>query len=160
MLISAIPSIGPTVLQPTTTTLSALLLHKSTTPLTSATPTNSSRSISENHKQVKVLLSLVATALTAVVSLSVYGSDTIHIAAYNGNEEIQFAFQWGEQNFFLISRNNIGNGFSRGYGDFGWIFPVYSNLKGFINLVSGYGQSISSYSYYNNSTGIGFVFQQ
>lgn len=87
MLILAIPSIGPTVLQPTTTTtLSALLLHKSTTPLTSATPTNSSRSISENHKQVKVLLSLVATALTAVISLRVYGSDTIHIAAYNGNE--------------------------------------------------------------------------
>lgn len=156
MLISAIPSVGPTVLQPTKTALSALLLHKSTTPPTRATPTNSLRLISEG----KVLLSLVATALTAVVSLSVYGSDTIHIAAYNGNEEIQFAFQWGEQNFFLISRNNIGNGFSRGYGDFGWIFPVYSNLKGFIKLVSGYGQSISSYSYYNNSTGIGFVFQQ
>lgn len=85
-----------------------------------------------------------------------YNPDITH---YRGNEEIQFAFQWGEQNFFLISCNNIGNGFSRGYEDFGWLFPIYSNLKGFIKLVSGYGQSISSYSYYyNNSAGIGFVF--
>ena len=34
----------------------------------------------------KVLLSPVATALTAVISLSVFGSDTIHKTAYNGNE--------------------------------------------------------------------------
>ena len=85
-----------------------------------------------------------------------YNPDITH---YRGDEEIRFAYQWGEQNFSLLSRNNIGSGFSRGYEEFSWIFPIYSHLKGFIKLASGYGQSISSYNYYNNSAGIGFTFQ-
>ncbi len=84
-----------------------------------------------------------------------YNKDITH---YRGDEEITLKYQLGRQSFRLLSRNNISSGFSRGYEELDWVFPLYKNLAGYLKFTSGYGQSISSYNFYNNSAGVGVTF--
>ncbi|CAM3847591.1 phospholipase A [Parendozoicomonas haliclonae] len=82
-----------------------------------------------------------------------YNKDISH---YRGHGEIEFLYQTeNNQQFMAKSRNDIDSGFSRGYEELAWLFPITGNLRGFIKLTSGYGESISSYNHYDNTAGIG-----
>jgi phospholipase A1 len=55
--------------------------------------------------------------------------------------------------FALLAREN----FSTGYGalQLDWRFPLYRNLKGYLQGFSGYGESLIDYNYRQNVIGIG-----
>lgn len=64
--------------------------------------------------------------------------------------------------FSLRSRNNITSGFSRGLTQFSWSFPLrgihVSGVDGYLQVSSGYGQSLVEYDHRTNALGIGIAY--
>lgn len=79
-----------------------------------------------------------------------------NISNYLGYGQIVVAYKYSQQVFALQIRNEIESGFSRGALQLTWSFPLgIRNLKGYIQVFSGYGQSLIEYNHYTNSAGIG-----
>lgn len=79
------------------------------------------------------------------------------IENYLGYGTIKLSWRTTPHKLSLTLRNQIESGFSRGYGELTWQFPIYKKLCGFIKLESGYGLTISEYNHYNNAIGIGLL---
>ena len=79
------------------------------------------------------------------------------IAHYLGNGEVVLAYKYHQQAFSVMFRNVLESGFSRGAVELGYQFPIYGKLSGYVQLFSGYGQSLIEYNHYTNSAGIGIV---
>lgn len=79
------------------------------------------------------------------------------IARYLGYGEWILSYQWNGQEIALLSRNNISSGFSRGYWQIGWTFPLLPALKGYVQLSTGYGQSLIEYDHRTAGAGIGIA---
>lgn len=78
------------------------------------------------------------------------------IANYLGYGQIILAYKYSQQVFSFQIRNEFESGFKRGALQFTWSFPTgIRHLKGYIQLFSGYGQSLIEYNHYTNSAGIG-----
>ena len=61
----------------------------------------------------------------------------------------------------LLSRNNLTSGFSRGLWQLTWSFPMSTHvigMRGFIQYLYGYGQSLIEYDHRSNAVGIGVSF--
>jgi phospholipase A1/A2 len=86
-------------------------------------------------------------------SMETHNSD---IGRYLGYGQMVFAYKYSKQVFALQVRNELESGFSRGALQFTWSFPLGTrNLKGYVQVFSGYGQSLIEYNHYTNSAGIG-----
>lgn len=57
--------------------------------------------------------------------------------------------------FALLARNNLSVDHNRGALQLDWRFPLYRNLKGYLQLFSGYGASMIDYNYRQTTVGIG-----
>ena len=57
--------------------------------------------------------------------------------------------------FALLARNNLSVDHNRGALQLDWRFPLYRNLKGYLQLFSGYGESMIDYNYRQTTVGIG-----
>ena len=74
---------------------------------------------------------------------------------YYGHGKITFAYKLNKQTFSLISRNNLESGFSRGSLEASWSFPIHGKLQGYLQVFSGYGNSMIEYDQYTNTVGLG-----
>ncbi|MGV3653108.1 MAG: phospholipase A, partial [Noviherbaspirillum sp.] len=45
----------------------------------------------------------------------------------------------------------------RGAAQLSWAFPLASRLMGYVQVFSGYGQSLIDYNYYQRSIGLGVM---
>lgn len=82
-------------------------------------------------------------------------NDNIDIVDYMGHGDLNFSYRNDGHEFSLMARHNFKNG--RGALRAGWAFPVVANLKGYLQLFSGYGQSLIDYNYKQKSLGAGFL---
>src|SRR3989339_113662 len=85
-------------------------------------------------------------------------SSSLHnpdIARYLGNERIMLASHAYHQTFSIMSRTTVESGFKRGAMEADWDFPLpFTNkLRGYVQLFSGYGQSLIEYNHYTNAAG-------
>lgn len=82
-------------------------------------------------------------------------SDNPDITDYMGHGEWRLAYGRNGHVFSLMSRNNLESGFDRGALELSWSFPMfnYPYLKGYLQLFSGYGESLIDYN--NKVTRIG-----
>ncbi|WP_051780681.1 phospholipase A [Janthinobacterium agaricidamnosum] len=82
-------------------------------------------------------------------------NDNIDITDYLGHGDLRLAYRHNGHEFSMTARRN----FSTRHGSIqaGWAFPVVSNLKGYLQLFSGYGQSLIDYNYSQKSLGAGFL---
>ena len=66
-------------------------------------------------------------------------------------------YEYKENVFSFMSRNNIESGFDKGAIELGWSFPLwkYPYLKGYIQYFNGYGESLIDYNQRVNRIGIG-----
>ena len=80
-------------------------------------------------------------------SSNLYNPD---ISDYMGYGDITLGYRVKNNVFTLMERN-----FKHPAVEVTWSFPVYGTLHGFINLFSGYGQSLIEYNHHTNSVGIG-----
>jgi phospholipase A1/A2 len=80
------------------------------------------------------------------------------ILRYLGHGKMIIAYKFHNNNTLALeTRNNLESGFSRGALQFTWSFPLIKKIKGYVQIFSGYGQSLIEYDHYTNSIGIGFA---
>ncbi len=90
-----------------------------------------------------------------------HASSTVHnpdITHYMGHGRILMAYKMSNNIVLsLTSRNNVESNFKRGYEEVDMSFPLFGHFKGYIKVVSGYGQTLIEYNHYTNAVGIGVV---
>ena len=81
--------------------------------------------------------------------------DNPDLLDYYGHGKIDALYKLNENTFSLISRNNFESGFSKGSVEFDWSFPINGNVRGYLQVFSGYGNSLIEYNEYTNTIGVG-----
>jgi phospholipase A1 len=78
------------------------------------------------------------------------------IARYMGYGQVVVAYKHSQQVLSLQIRNEVESAFRRGALQATWSFPLgIRHLKGYVQVFSGYGQSLIEYNHYTNSAGVG-----
>ncbi|MCW8994461.1 MAG: phospholipase A [Psychromonas sp.] len=74
---------------------------------------------------------------------------------YYGHGQILAIYKINDHTFSMINRNNLESNFSRGSTLLSWSFPLHKHIRGYLQLFSGYGNSLIEYNEYTNSIGLG-----
>jgi phospholipase A1 len=78
------------------------------------------------------------------------------ISDYMGRADMQIIHEWNGQEFGLMLRHSLrGGSESRGAAQFTWAFPIAGNLRGYMELFKGYGESMIDYNHNATYLGIG-----
>ena len=81
--------------------------------------------------------------------------DNPDITDYMGRGELQLVREWNGHEFSLTARHAFNRGTDRGATRFTWSFPVAGNLRGYMELFNGYGESLIDYNHHANHIGLG-----
>ncbi len=85
------------------------------------------------------------------------GDDNPDIYKYLGYGDLTISYPYKKHLFSVLLRNNF-NSPNRGAVQFDWTFPILNNKAfGYIQLFSGYGESLIDYNRHNDKIGIGFA---
>lgn len=109
-----------------------------------------SATVSKNHWRVKV-------QPWYVIHDSMMEQQNPDIARYLGYGQWILSYRWSKQEISLLSRNNLTSGFSRGYWQMAWTFPLIQELKGYVQVSTGYGQSLIEYDHATTAVGLGIA---
>ena len=82
-------------------------------------------------------------------------NDNPDITDFMGSGDVRASFRENGHEYSLTARRNFGTG--HGALQAGWAFPLLANLKGYVQVFSGYGQSLIDYNYSQKSVGAGFM---
>jgi phospholipase A1 len=82
--------------------------------------------------------------------------DNPDITSYVGRGDVQAIWSWGERTVSLLARNSF-SGAWRGYYQLGYSFPVVGNLKGYVQVSNGYGESLIDYNHNQTTIGLGVL---
>lgn len=88
---------------------------------------------------------------------STYDRQNPNMSTYMGYEEFFIAYKFANQVLSLESRNLIESGGRRSGNILSWSFPMTKYLKGYVQVFSGYGQSLIEYNHRTNSIGVGIA---
>jgi phospholipase A1 len=78
-----------------------------------------------------------------------------NIASYLGYGEIVLAYKYNHHVIAMQVHNLFEGGGKRVTAELTWSFPFTSYLNGYVDIFSGYGQSLIEYNHRTNSAGIG-----
>lgn len=79
-----------------------------------------------------------------------------NISNYMGRADMQIIREWNGQEFGLMLRHSLrGGSESHGAAQFTWAFPIVGNLRGYMELFKGYGESMIDYNHNATYLGIG-----
>lgn len=76
---------------------------------------------------------------------------------YYGHGKINAIYKAQDHTFVVTSRNNLESGFSKGSVELSWSFPLHGKLRGYLQVFSGYGNSMIEYNKYTNTVGFGIA---
>ncbi|MEY2150837.1 MULTISPECIES: phospholipase A [Rhodanobacter] len=78
------------------------------------------------------------------------------ISDYIGRADMQLIHEWHGQEFGLMLRHSLrGGSRSHGAARFTWSFPVAGNVRGYMELFKGYGESLIDYNHNATYLGVG-----
>ncbi len=80
--------------------------------------------------------------------------DNPDITKYLGYGDLVVAWRHGNHVVSATGRLNAGSG--RGSIQASWGFPLVRRVNGYVQLFSGYGESMIDYNHYQNTIGVGF----
>ncbi len=80
-------------------------------------------------------------------------NDNPDITDFIGHGDVRAVFRDNGNEYSVMLRRNWDA--SHGAIQAGWAFPITTNLKGYVQAFSGYGQSLIDYNYAQKSVGIG-----
>lgn len=83
------------------------------------------------------------------------GDDNPDILDYYGHFELTGIYKYNDFHYSALARHNFNTG--KGYLELGLTFPLYQNVKGYVQLVNGYGESLIDYNHYQRRIGIGIA---
>ena len=78
------------------------------------------------------------------------------ITSYIGRGDILGIWSKGDQTVSLMLRNNFKDEW-RGAGQLDYSFPIGANLKGYVQVFSGYGESLIDYNHKQTTVGLGVM---
>ncbi len=81
-----------------------------------------------------------------------------HIAYYLGYGQFLVAYKYHRLVFTLQTHNLIEAGGKHATAEFAFSFPLSANLNAYLQVFSGYGQSLIEYNHRTNSVGLGIAF--
>jgi phospholipase A1 len=82
--------------------------------------------------------------------------DNPDIGNYMGRADVQIVHEWHGQEFGMMLRHSLrGGSQSHGAARFTWSFPVAGNLRGYMELFKGYGESLIDYNHNATYFGVG-----
>lgn len=79
------------------------------------------------------------------------------ITAFVGRGDIVATYQKRGHNFSLLLRSNVDFWNFRGALQLDWSFPLYRQLKGYVQVFTGYGESLIDYNHNQTTVGAGFL---
>ncbi len=88
---------------------------------------------------------------------STYEQQNPNMSTYLGYEEFLVAYKCSNQVFSFESRNFFESGGRRSGNTLSWSFPLTVYIKGYVQVFSGYGQSLIEYNHRTNSVGVGIA---
>ncbi|QOY93634.1 phospholipase A [Massilia sp. UMI-21] len=77
------------------------------------------------------------------------------IVDFMGRGELSGSYRMDGHEFSAVLRHNFST--HKGATQLGWAFPFAGPLKGYVQVFSGYGQSLIDYNYFQRSVGAGVV---
>ena len=83
--------------------------------------------------------------------------DNPDIENYMGRTELGLAYRLGSQSVSVSLINNLRLKNNRSGVELNWMFPLLDNLKGYVQIYSGYGENMFDAENYSNRVGIGFA---
>jgi phospholipase A1 len=83
--------------------------------------------------------------------------DNPQITDYIGRGDLVATYRLGGHQLSLLVRNNLSIDDNRGALQLDWSFPLYGQLKGYLQLFCGYGESLIDYNYKQNTVGVGVL---
>jgi phospholipase A1 len=96
---------------------------------------------------------LLARAWTRITP-SNYEDDNPDIVDYYGHGEVTGFYKWRDNSFTLMGRGNFGTG--KGAAQFTWATrPLLGPLRGYLQLFTGYGESMIDYDWRQTTVGLG-----
>lgn len=82
--------------------------------------------------------------------------DNPDITSYLGHGDLQAMWQAGEHGFGVLLRSNLLSGSQpRGAAQLDWSFPIHRNLKGYVQLFTGFGETLIDYNHRQTTLGVG-----
>jgi len=83
--------------------------------------------------------------------------DNPDITDYMGHGNLRVIYKKDRHTFNFMSRNNLESGFEKGATELSWSFPIgkRKDLRGYIQVFSGYGESLIDYNQSVNRIGFG-----
>ncbi len=82
--------------------------------------------------------------------------DNPGIENYMGRGDLLVARRWNEHVFSLLLRHSLRSGAdAHGSAELEWAFPMAGNLRGRVQLFSGYGESLIDYNFRQTRLGVG-----
>lgn len=82
--------------------------------------------------------------------------DNPDISNYMGRASMQIVHEWHGQEFGMMLRHSLrGGSQSHGAARFTWSFPVAGNVRGYMELFKGYGESLIDYNHNATYFGVG-----
>ena len=83
-----------------------------------------------------------------------YEDDNPDITDYIGNAQATALYRWEGNSFALMARGNLSTG--KGAAQFSWTSrPILGPLRGYVQLFSGYGETLIDYDWNQTTFGIG-----
>ncbi|RAP57835.1 phospholipase A [Oleiagrimonas sp. MCCC 1A03011] len=82
--------------------------------------------------------------------------DNPDISDYMGRADVQIVREWGANELTLMARHSLRTG-KRSHGAlrFTWAFPIHDNLRGYVQVFNGYGESLIDYNHRATYVGMG-----
>ena len=79
------------------------------------------------------------------------------ITNFLGYGDLVATYQWRRHMFSLLLRSNVNFWNFHGAAQFDWSFPLYHHLRGYVQIFTGYGESLIDYNHYQTTIGAGFL---
>jgi phospholipase A1 len=88
-----------------------------------------------------------------------YEDDNPDITKYYGYTELNALYRWREQTYSVMARGNFSTG--KGAAQFNWTSaPLLGPLRGYVQLFTGYGESMIDYDWNQTTIGVGVTLNE
>ncbi|MCC6138985.1 MAG: phospholipase A [Nitrospira sp.] len=85
------------------------------------------------------------------------GDNNPDIAEYMGRGDLVATYVVDGHTLSLLLRSNLNFWNFHGATQLNWSFPLYHQVKGYVQLFTGYGESLIDYNHYQTTIGAGFL---
>jgi phospholipase A1 len=93
------------------------------------------------------------------IELGDYEDDNPDITDYYGYTQLDALYRWREHRFTLMARGNLATG--KGAAQLGWTSPpLLGPLRGYVQLFTGYGESMIDYDWNQTTIGVGVTLNE